>query len=189
MTVDKVVAARPHHGHIKIGGVLHVVHARTFDHMPEETAYQRFNKKLAVWLTAHVGTMTCFWIFNVLSVLSFPATLVLAKVFNAPPGVFWNFVLGYGFIFLIQWVCQNWIQLILLPAIMVGQNLQSQAADVRDAKGFADTEYLVAMNEAMMGKMGLSLPERNGSAPPTEVVAGPETNGSGEVNPAATGTA
>lgn len=41
------------------------------------------------------------------------------------------------------WISQNFIQLVLLPALMVGQNLQNEAADVRAAKTFEDTELIV----------------------------------------------
>lgn len=46
----------------------------------------------------------------------------------------------FGFSLLIAWICQNFIQLILLPALMVGQNLQNQASDVRSTKMFENVE-------------------------------------------------
>jgi hypothetical protein len=48
----------------------------------------------------------------------------------------------FGFSLLIAWICQNFIQLILLPALMVGQNLQNQANDVRASKMFEDVEAI-----------------------------------------------
>ncbi|MDQ6729407.1 MAG: hypothetical protein M3022_03670, partial [Actinomycetota bacterium] len=44
---------------------------------------------------------------------------------------------------IINWVSSNWIQLILLPALMVGQNVQSAAADARAVKTFEDTERIL----------------------------------------------
>ncbi len=44
---------------------------------------------------------------------------------------------------IINWVSSNWIQLILLPALMVGQNVQSAAADARAVKTFQDTERIL----------------------------------------------
>ena len=41
---------------------------------------------------------------------------------------------------LVAWVAQTFIQLVLLPALMVGQNLQNAAADARAAKTFEDVE-------------------------------------------------
>jgi hypothetical protein len=40
-------------------------------------------------------------------------------------------------------IAQTLIQLVLLPALMVGQNLQNQASDVRAAKQFEDTEFIM----------------------------------------------
>jgi hypothetical protein len=120
----------------------HVVHAKTLDHLPTATRYQRFNKTLAVFITKNVGTMSCFWLFCVLSFLSLPATLVLANVIpkhNFLPAQ----MLDFGFIYLITWICQNFIQLVLLPALMVGQSLQNEAADVRATKTFEDIEVVL----------------------------------------------
>jgi hypothetical protein len=87
-------------------------------------------------LTNSVGTMTCFWIFCILSVCALPATLVAAHVLPSSIG----FIAATGFILTITWVSQNFIQLVLLPALMVGQNLQNIAADARSAKTFEDVE-------------------------------------------------
>ena len=118
------------------------VHESTHDHLPSNTRYQRFNKRLAMILTKNVGTMTCFWIFACLSFMSLPATLVLSNILPAA----WvpSFFRTFGFSLLIAWICQNFIQLILLPALMVGQNLQNQAADTRAAKTF---EHVQALRE------------------------------------------
>ena len=114
------------------------VHARVIDHHPGG-----LNKRIAASLTARVGTMRAFWYFNVLSLLSLPATLVLVGLFSAPASGPLHFFLTFGWIYLITWVCQNYIQLVLLPALMVGQNLQNEASDARAAKQFEDTEKIV----------------------------------------------
>lgn len=102
------------------------VHRRTIDHHRSDTAYQRFNKRVAIMLTSSVGTMTCFWIFLALSLISLPAVIASGSV-----------------IALVAWVTQTCIQLVLLPALMVGQNLQTAAADARSAKEFEDIEIIV----------------------------------------------
>ena len=131
------MSVEPSHGYTSTGKP---VHAEVHDHLPEVTRYQRFNKRLATALTKHVGTMTCFWIFCGLSMLSLPATLVLSNVIPAnwiPP-----FFRTFGFSLLIAWMCQNFIQLVLFPALMVGQNLQNQASDARSTKTFEDVQEL-----------------------------------------------
>ncbi len=86
-----------------------------------------FNAKVAVILTRVVGTMWCFWVFNGIAVVSLPSAINSGNL-----------------TILIAWISSNWIQLILLPALMVGQNLQNLAADARSAKTFEDVEAVKA---------------------------------------------
>jgi hypothetical protein len=116
------------------------VHARVMDHHPTETAYQRFNKKVALPITTYVGTMTCFWVFCGLALLSLPAVL---SGFHAFHNTFPNWMIRVSIIALISWVAQTFLQLVLLPSIMVGQNLQNEASDARSSKTFEDTETIV----------------------------------------------
>jgi|HubBroStandDraft_4_1064222.scaffolds.fasta_scaffold412569_2 hypothetical protein len=124
----------PTHGFTRLG---QAVHKRTTDHLPSNTAYQRFNKSVALALTRYVGTMTCFWIFCLLSLSSLPAVLSGFHVFS---NVFPSVIIKASIIALVAWVAQTLIQLVLLPALMVGQNLQNEAADARAAKTFEDVE-------------------------------------------------
>jgi hypothetical protein len=137
--------AKEHHiptfGFTKHG---HAVHAHVTDHMPEHSAYARFNKKIALWITTNVGTMTCFWLFCVVAQLALPAALVEAKVITPTIGVIGE----AGFVILVEWLAQSFIQLVLLPALMVGQNLQNVAADARSAKTFEDVERIIDLLDA-----------------------------------------
>jgi hypothetical protein len=128
----------PQHGYTKHG---HAVHGKTKDHLPSATRYQRFNKAAAVLITDKVGTMTCTWIFCVIALLSLPAVLTTASIIpaHALPSV----VTRASTIALISWIAQTFLQLVLLPAIMVGQNVQSEAADTRAAKTFEDVETVL----------------------------------------------
>ena len=84
-------------------------------------------EKLALWITRHVGTMgfflilvlwAAFWLgWNVLA----PAELR----FDPPAFVLWIFI-------------SNIIQLMLMPLIMLGQNLQSRHSEYR-----AEAEYML----------------------------------------------
>jgi hypothetical protein len=131
---------QPTHGWTKIGGHLRPVHARVLDHMPTDSAYQRFNKKVALALTKYIGTMTCFWVFCLLALCSLPAVLSGFHVFqSAFPAV----LIKASIIALVAWVAQTFLQLVLLPSLMVGQNLQNEAADVRAAKTFEDVETII----------------------------------------------
>jgi hypothetical protein len=126
---------RPAFGFTRWG---HPVHARTLDHLPEHTPYARFNKRLALFITQNIGTMTCFWLFCVISLSSLLAVLFAAHIIGAV-----GFLTANGFILCVSWVSQNFIQLVLLPALMVGQNLQNVAADARSAKTFEDVERII----------------------------------------------
>jgi hypothetical protein len=123
---------RPTHGYTKRG---QAVHKRTVDHLPTATPYQRFNKKLALLITNNIGTMTCFWLFCFISLSSLLAVLYAAHLIGTV-----GFLTANGFILCVSWISQNFIQLVLLPALMVGQNLQNEAADARAAKTFEDVE-------------------------------------------------
>ena len=116
------------------------VHAHVADHHPDATPYQRFNKRVAMALTGGVGTMTCFWLFCCLSLCSLPAVLSGFSVFH---GAFPDWLIRASIIALVAWVAQTLIQLVLLPALMVGQSLQNEAADARSAKTFEDVERVV----------------------------------------------
>jgi hypothetical protein len=122
----------PAHGFTRHG---QPVHRRTIDHLPAATGYQRFNKRLAMLITQNVGTMTCFWIFCLISLSSLLAVLYAAHIIGTV-----GFLTAVGFILIVSWLSQNLIQLVLLPALMVGQNLQNEAADARAAKTFEDVE-------------------------------------------------
>ncbi len=124
----------PHFGTTSLG---HEVHARTADHHPAGTAYQRFNKVCAIWITKNVGSMTAFWVFTVLAAFVAPSCLYAAGYIH------WKtFLTTFGFELLATLILSTWLELALMPAIMVGQNLQSAASDARAAKQFEDTEVI-----------------------------------------------
>ena len=131
------MASEPTHGYTASGLA---VHAKTLDHHRMESAYQRFNKKAALVITNSVGTMTCTWLFCVLALLSLPAVL---SAFSAFSGWFPEWMIRASIIALVAWVAQTFIQLVLLPTIIVGQNLQNEASDVRAAKTFEDVERVL----------------------------------------------
>ncbi len=122
----------PTHGFTKLG---QAVHKRTVDHLPTSTPYERINKRLALGITQNIGTMTCFWLFCVISLSSLLAVMYAAHIIGTV-----GFLTADGFILVVSWTSQNFIQLVLLPALMVGQNLQNAAADARAAKTFEDVE-------------------------------------------------
>jgi hypothetical protein len=124
----------PTHGFTRLG---QAVHKRTIDHLPTGSAYQRFNKKFAVLITNNVGTMTCTYLFMLLALCSLPAVL---SGFGTFAHTFPTWMVKASIIALVAWVAQTFFQLVLLPAIIVGQNIQNEAADARSSKTFEDVE-------------------------------------------------
>ena len=107
------MSEHPHFGHTRHGMA---VHLRTADHLPVHNAYARVNKKLAVKVTAWVGSVTCAYVFSVLSLVSLPA--VLTEAFH----VHWfpTWLVSVGLIALVAWIAQTYLQLVLLSVIIVG---------------------------------------------------------------------
>ncbi|HTW07197.1 MAG TPA: hypothetical protein VME46_06795 [Acidimicrobiales bacterium] len=146
MTTTDVEAAtdqhhhRPAFGFTKLG---HPVHAKVTDHLPTNSPYARFNKHFALLITNNVGTMTCFWIFCVVALVALPAVLVESNIVH---GI--GIIGSTGFAYMVAWLAQSFIQLVLLPALMVGQNLQNIAADARSAKTFDDVERIIDLLDA-----------------------------------------
>ena len=68
---------------------------------------------------------------------------------------------------IVAWVAQTFLQLVLLPIIMVGQNVQSEAAE---AKARADHDTLQAIHRLSVAVYELQLRQRAESAvvPPDE---------------------
>lgn len=112
---------KPSHGYTKAGKA---VHADT-SHYAHET-FSRFNAKLAVKITGAVGTMTCAYLFALLTLTSAPA-----KFSEGIKGI-------------IEWVAQTFLQLVLLSIILVGQKVQGAAADARAERTLEDAEHIKA---------------------------------------------
>ena len=86
----------------------------------------RFNTWLAVRITKTVGSMWIAYLFACIALISLPAALRSGDV-----------------IVIVSWIAQTFLQLILLPIIIVGQNV-IQAAN--DARAEADHETLTAIH-------------------------------------------
>ena len=87
----------------------------------------RLNKRLAVFITDRVGTMWCAYTFAALALVSLPEPLASRDPLK-----------------IISWTAQAFLQLVLLPIIIVGQNIQSEIAE-RQAQ--TDSETLIAIKQ------------------------------------------
>jgi hypothetical protein len=87
----------------------------------------RFNAAVAVKITRTVGTMYCAYVFALIALVALPAAIQ-----QGSPTV------------LVNWLSSNFLQLVLLPIIMVGQNVISTS---QDARAEADHETLTALHQ------------------------------------------
>jgi hypothetical protein len=91
-------------------------------------AMGRFNNRLAVLITKSVGTMWCAYIFTLIAIGGGVAVLTNNAFLTAVSVL----------------VSQTFLQLVLLPVIIVGQNVISAA---QDARAEADHDTLIALHE------------------------------------------
>ena len=125
------MSKHPHFGYTETG---RAVHQRTTDHLPAHNAVARFNSRLGVAITTVVGSMWAAYAFAVLALGSLPA--ISTQAFRLH--VFPSWLINASLIDLVAWISSYFLQLVLLPIIIVGQNVQAQAADARAAKAFED---------------------------------------------------
>lgn len=74
----------------------------------------KFNTYLAVVVTKVVGSMWCAYLFAALALISLPAAIASRQP-----------------IVIVAWIAQTFLQLVLLPIIIVGQNVQAESSDER----------------------------------------------------------
>jgi hypothetical protein len=96
---------------------------------PVKTADEReigFNGKIGVFITTIVGTMWAAYLFTVIALISAPSAFSSANLLT-----------------IISWIAQTFLQLVLLPIIIVGQNVQARAADKRSQQTYSDAEAIL----------------------------------------------
>jgi hypothetical protein len=74
----------------------------------------RINTHLAVGITKSVGSMWCAYLFAAIALISFPAAIS-----------------SHDPLIIVGWIAQTFLQLVLLPIIIVGQNVLAAANDAR----------------------------------------------------------
>ena len=79
----------------------------------------RFNATLGLHITVIVGTMWAAYVFAAIALISLPDNIHSTQT-------------------LILWISSSFLQLVLLPIIIVGQNIQAKAADKRAEATYND---------------------------------------------------
>lgn len=86
----------------------------------------RLNARFGVFITVAVGTMWCAYLFTVVALVSLPAALQ-----------------SHQQLVIVGWIAQTFLQLVLLPIIIVGQNVQAAASDQRAEDTYEDAEAVL----------------------------------------------
>jgi hypothetical protein len=121
MTIYEYVP-HPHIERRKVSGPVKVA-----DQHPTGTPFARFNTWLGLKITLLVGTMVCAYVFSLIALISLPSAITSGNL-----------------TIIVAWISSNFIQLVLLPIIIVGQNVQAAAADKRSEQTYKDAEAVLA---------------------------------------------
>lgn len=97
---------------------------RVQDQRPHDTAWQRFNAAVGLKITVLVGTMLCAYVFAAIALISLPSNIHSTQT-------------------LILWISSSFLQLVLLPIIIVGQNIQAKASDKRAENTYNDAAAIL----------------------------------------------
>jgi hypothetical protein len=97
-------------------------------------------ERLGVSITRQVGTMAAAIIFTALSLVSLPSALA-----------------SHNTIIIVGWAAQTFLQLVLLPIIIVGQNIQAKHSEAMADEEFKttqstykDLEHLILVNKKQL---------------------------------------
>lgn len=120
-----VIYWHPHYSHT----------LRNINKIHKEENLSSFNQKFAVFLTKNVGSMYTAYAFAVLALIGL---LSILGVINPTTAL------------LVTWLSQTFIQLVLLPVIMVGQNVLNKHSELQadetfkvSQKSFHDIEHII----------------------------------------------
>ncbi len=104
------------------GTPVKLAHVRKTSH---RNWFVRMNAKLGLRVTLAVGTMWTAYLFSVIAFVALPSAL------------------RQGTYYIVVWLSSSFLQLVLLPIIIVGQNLQAEAADKRAEQTYKDAEAVL----------------------------------------------
>ena len=123
------------------------------------------NGRVGLLITTLVGTMVAGYVFAIIALISLPSAIT-----------------SHNLTVIIAWVSSNFLQLVLLPIIIVGQNLQAKATDTRAIQTYEDAEAVLheavqiqqhlAAQDAVLGQLIAAAKAAAGHASDTSGSAG-----------------
>ena len=96
------------------------------------------NERIGLVITRSVGSMWAAYVFAGLSLVSLPAAIASGNT-----------------IIIVSWVAQTFLQLVLLPVIIVGQNIQAKAADERAIATYEDAGAILEEAKEIQTHLGV----------------------------------
>jgi hypothetical protein len=98
-----------------------------------DNKFVKFNRSLALRITAAVGTMAMAYVFAVIALISLPAAIGSKNVIT-----------------IVSWVAQTFLQLVLLSIIIVGQNLQAAHQQAKADVDHRNLQLLLKIQEEQL---------------------------------------
>jgi hypothetical protein len=128
-----------------------------------DSFFAKLNARFGLRVTLAVGTMWSAYIFTIIALFALPDAI------------------KQGTYYIIVWLSSSFLQLVLLPIIIVGQNIQATASDKRAEETFKDAEavlkeaeeiqkHLLAQDEVITAIMA-RLESLIGQVPPPTVAS------------------
>ena len=96
----------------------------------------RFNAKVGLRITLVVGTMWAAYLFTVLALVSAPSAFGTGNL-----------------LIIVAWIAQTFLQLVLLPIIIVGQNVLAKSADARSQATYDDASAILVESQQIQAHL------------------------------------
>jgi hypothetical protein len=96
------------------------------------------NERIGLAVTKRVGTMWAAYVFFGLSLVSLPAAISSGNE-----------------IVIVSWIAQTFLQLVLLPIIIVGQNIQAKSSDDRAIATYEDAGAILEESKEIQAHLGV----------------------------------
>ena len=116
ISIEEHLQQRAERGPIKVDD------QRGLDH---PNLLRRANAILGLKITTIVGTMWAAYLFTAIALFALPSAI------------------RQGTYFVVVWLSSSFLQLVLLPIIIVGQNIQAKAADERADATYRDADAIL----------------------------------------------
>jgi uncharacterized membrane protein len=113
----------------------------TMQHAHQAHHHSKINQAIAVALNAKVGTMACAYVFCVIALVG------LLGVLNILPPIAY---------LLVAWGSQTFIQLVMLPVIMVSQNVLGKQQELQSEEQYQAVQQIYTDAEAVKEQLGLA---------------------------------